>query len=96
MDQRITGNSLRLYETHRRGNGADGDRKLRVFENDMNQRQDSKDISRWIKLKTEPMKREEKRNAVPSGCFVCREVLKQVVSRESSLAAGREARGTVP
>lgn len=57
MDQRITGNSLRLYETHRRGNGADGDRKLRVFENDMNQRQDSKDISRWIKLKTEPMKR---------------------------------------
>ena len=57
MDQRITGNSLRLYETHRRGNGADGDRKLRVFENDMKQRQDSKDISRWIKLKTEPMKR---------------------------------------
>lgn len=57
MDQRIAGNSLRLYKTHRRGNGVDGDRKLRVFENDTNQRQDSKDISRWIKLKTEPVKR---------------------------------------
>lgn len=78
----------------------DGDRKLRVFESDTNQRQNSRHkqvdkVKNRTNEKSQP-KEEKKEMPVPSECFVCREVLKQVVSRESTLAAGREARGTVP
>lgn len=78
----------------------DGDRKLRVFESDTNQRQNSRHkqvdkVKNRTNEKSQP-KEEKKEMPVLSECFVCREVLKQVVSRESTLAAGREARGTVP